>query len=145
MAVIYFTAKSQTQRLILTLIQRETRINSRSPPDSVPQSLLFQFACTGGRDCWKAARLLSLCSSEWWSVGMCRPHRCQPAPCGKGREPNLLRLLRDGLLEEPLTQCFGNWLGKCDMSVSSPEKLTNILTRAPSSFSPSVLAGRLRF
>lgn len=62
----------------------------------------------------------------------------QMSACALWQRPGTkaFRLLRDRVLEEPLARCFGNWLGKCDMSVSSAEKLTNILTTAPSSFSP---------
>lgn len=42
------------------------------------------------------------------------------------------RLLRDGLLEDPLTECFGNRLGKFDtLSLSSAKQLTNILPVLP--------------
>lgn len=48
------------------------------------------------------------------------------------------RLLRDGLLEDPLRECFGNQLGKFDtLSLSSAKQLTNILPflpMTPSSF-----------
>lgn len=44
--------------------------------------------------------------------------------------------VRDGLLEDPLTECFGNQLGKLDtLSLSSAKQLTNILLFLPMTLS----------
>lgn len=50
----------------------------------------------------------------------------------KVRNQTSFRLLRDGLLEDSLTECFGNQLGKLDtLSLSSAKQLTNILPFLP--------------